>query len=65
MNGEIFMIYVKSWENMRIEINCIIEHGGFAINHFAISDLEPWDTFLMCTKNRKMMVWNRKDLSFN
>lgn len=64
MNGEVYMIYVKSWENIRIEVRSLISNVGFAINHIALSGLEPWDTWALSTKNRKVMVWNRKDLSF-
>jgi hypothetical protein len=65
MNGEVFMIYIKDWEGMRIEVRQIATGAGFPINHIALSLLEPWDTWLACTKNRKVLVWNRKDLSFN
>ena len=64
MNGEVYMIYIKSWENIRIEVRSLISNVGFGINHIALSELEPWDTWALSTKNRKVMVWNRKDLSF-
>lgn len=64
MNGEVYMIYVKNWENMRIEVRSLMTNIGYAINHITLSELEPWDTWLLSTKNRKVMVWNRKDLSF-
>ena len=64
MNGEVYMIYIKSWEHMRVEVRALITSAGFAINHLAISETDPWDTWLLCTKNRKVMVWNRKDLNF-
>jgi WD40 repeat protein len=65
MNGEVYMIYVQSWENMRVEVRLLVQNAGFAINHLAVSEVEPWDTWLLGTKNRKVMVWNRKDLNFN
>ena len=64
MNGEVYMIYVKSWENIRVEIRSLISNVGFGINNITLSELEPWDTWILSTKNRKVMVWNRKDLIF-
>ena len=64
MNGEVYMIYIKSWENMRIEIRSLISSVGFGINCIDLSHIDPWDTWILSTKNRKVMVWNRKDLSF-
>lgn len=64
MNGEIYMIHVKNWENMRIEVRALMTDIRYAINHITLSELDPWNTWLLSTKNRKVMVYNRKDLSF-
>lgn len=64
MNGEVYMIYVKNWENIRIEYKSLISNVGFGIHHIDLNPIKPWDTWLLSTKNKKVMVWDRKDLSF-
>lgn len=61
-NGQVVLVYVQSWQPLAIRMVSLVSINT-SINAFEFSYLEPYNKWLVATKNGKVMVYNRKDFN--
>jgi hypothetical protein len=59
-NGQIFLIFVQSWEPLAITIHNIVSLNT-SIHSFGVSFLEPYNKWAAGTQNGKVILYNRQD----
>lgn len=60
--GIVVIIFVERWDPLAIWIDSLASVNA-AINNFELSFIEPYNKFLVGTKNGKVLVYNKKNFN--
>lgn len=60
--GIVVIIFVERWDPLAIWIDSLASVNA-SINNFELSFIEPYNKFLIGTKNGKVLVYNKKNFN--